>query len=136
MLTAPSLPFCHTPLVIEPLSIPMPPHADPDPRPAAGAIGWQERLDQCHSVAEVVEAVKDHLARLTPDEIATMPQACRPGRVVDADDVAEYALQLARAQCEASSVLLDKLSGFMTHASLRLAQILAAVEAVSEDAPR
>ena len=120
--------------MIEPFSISMPPLHEPQAAPAA--VGWQERLDQCGAAHEVVQAVKEHLALLTPEELAAMPEQCRPGRLVDADDVAEYALVLARAQCEGSSVLLEKLAGFMTHASLRLAQILAAVDAATEDAGR
>ena len=89
-----------------------------------GSIGWQGRLDECADAHDVVQTVKDYLARLEPEEIAPLPPHCWPSRIVDADDVAEYALQLARAQCDAEGELVDKLSGFMTNASLRLAQIL------------
>ena len=88
------------------------------------AIGWQGRLDECTDAHDVVQTVKDYLARFGPEEIALLPPECRPGRIVDADDVAEYALQLTRSQCETAGDLVEKLSAFMTSASLRATQLL------------
>ena len=70
---------------------------------------------------------------LEPEEIASLPESCRPGRFVDAEDVGNYALQLARAQCDSGVALVNKLAAFMTNASLRLAQIMARASEVSSE---
>ena len=97
------------------------------------AIGWQGILNECVEPAEVVRTVKDYLARWTPEEIAALPAHCRPGRLVDGDDVADYALRVARAQCDGTSFEVDKLAVFMTNAALRLAQITARTSEVSSE---
>lgn len=112
----------------------MPPRAlAPDPQGELTSIGWQGRLNECVEPHEVVMAVKDYLALWTPEEIGALPEACRPGRIVDGDDVAGYALTLARAQCDGIDPQLDKLAVFMTSAALRLAQITARTSEVSAE---
>lgn len=112
------------------------PHYDADLQTELSAIGWQGRLNECLDEHDVVQTVRDYLARLEPEEIASLPEGCRPGRFVDAQDVSDFALQLARAQCDSGEPLVDKMAAFMTNASLRLAQILArASEVSSEDPP-
>lgn len=102
------------------------------------AIGWQGRLNEASTPHEVISVVRDYLALWTPAEIGQLPESCRPGKFVDAEDVSRYAVKLAREQIEGSSAppaLLQKLSGFFTNASLRLSQILARANEVSSEGP-
>ena len=111
-------------------------HYDVDLQTELSSIGWQGRLNECLDEHDVVQTVRDYLARLEPEEIASLPEPCRPGRFVDAEDVGNYALQLARTQCDSGEALVGKLAAFMTSASLRLAQIMARASEVSSEDPQ
>lgn len=116
-------------------SNPVPRYDDAEARLALSGIGWQGRLNEATDELEVLGVVKDHIARLSPEELARLPATLRPPRLVDADDVSAYALLLARQQhLGETSEVLDKLARFATNASLRLSQILArATEIRSEE---
>ena len=89
-------------------------------------VTWQGRLDRAHNEREVVEATREFIARITPAEIARLPDECRPHKLVDANDVAEYALSLGRAQhgdVKESRRSVAKLCAFLTAASTRLSQL-------------
>lgn len=92
-----------------------------------GAVAWRGRLERTHDTAELIRVVKDYLAEVSPEEIRCLPEACWPGRFVDAEDVARYAVELARAQLrpgQDASPLLDKLTQFFAAASARASQLL------------
>ena len=100
-----------------------------DRRRHCRAVAWQAMLDAAASEEEIVTAARDYVAMLTPEEIAELPRECRPFRIVDGSDVTDYAFRLAHEQFlwdPLESSTLQKLSAFMTSASLRLSQILAA----------
>jgi hypothetical protein len=90
-------------------------------------IGWQGRLDEASTPHEVVDVSRDFLASWSLEEIVTMPAASRPWKIVDADDVNSYAIQLAQAHCAtgAASAPLDRMAAFFSNASLRITQMLA-----------
>ena len=106
---------------------------DRDSQAGITTIGWQGLLNECVEPAEVVRTVKEYVALWSPEELAALPEHCRPGRLVDGDDVADYALRLARAQCDGASAEVDKLAVFVTSAALRLAQITARTSEVSSE---
>lgn len=90
--------------------------------------GWQWRLDDATSAAEVVEVTRDFLATWTPEEFAALPEDCRPGKIVDGDDVADIAFTLVQRSCEdahLSDERLQRMAGFFTHALQRLSQLRA-----------
>src|SRR5262249_39113491 len=62
------------------------------------ALGWQGQLDQADRPDAVLAVARDYLAQVSPEEVALLPEECRPMRLVDADDVANYAFELARNQ--------------------------------------
>jgi hypothetical protein len=98
------------------------------------SLGWQGQLDHADRPESVLAVARDYLAQVSPEEIAQLPQECRPQRLVDADDVAEYALQLARRQASPDAPeILHKLAAFFTDASTRLSQILAHANFVDSD---
>jgi len=90
------------------------------------SLGWQGQLEQATRPEAVLAVARDYLAQVSPEEVAQLPEDCRPGRLVDSADVADYAFELARRQTspEAGEVL-HKLATFFADASMRLSKILA-----------
>jgi hypothetical protein len=92
-------------------------------------ISWQVRLDAARTEAEVVDAVRDFMATISPYDIARLPERCRPRKIVDASDITHYAFVIVRHHCdqgESSSRVAHKLASFFTSASIRLSHILSA----------
>jgi hypothetical protein len=89
---------------------------------------WFRLLDNARNSEEAVGIVRDYLARWSPEEIALLPDACRPPHIRDESDVenlhraAVEAYRGSRASGEALR-LLAKLTGFIACASVRLAQL-------------
>ena len=85
-------------------------------------------LDNAKSTGEVVSIVRDYLAMWTPEEIALLPAPCRPPHLREPADIEELhrcvveAFRNSRATGEALA-LLQKLTGFVAQASVRLAQL-------------
>jgi hypothetical protein len=65
-----------------------------------GLRGILAALDDAETEREVVEIVRDSLAQLTADDLTSLPAECRPGRIRDHHDIAEYALRLGRRRLE------------------------------------
>jgi hypothetical protein len=107
-------------------------------REVTPAFTWQRRLDSAHSEAEIVDAARDFLALFDPFELNALPRACRPpGKIVDADDVAAYAFELVRHECDTDARetdLVHKLARFFAHAATRLSQVNAFRADVGDDA--
>jgi hypothetical protein len=74
---------------------------------------------------QVVAMVRDFLGDWPPDEIASLPSQCRPGRVHDAEDVVDLAYELTRAHIDAAGPqeLLNEMEAFFAQACLRLSVI-------------
>ncbi len=97
-------------------------------RTETAAIGWQGALDEVDTEHDLVSVTRDFLATWTPEEIVKLPKPLRPWKIVDADDITSYAIQLAQddESGDAEAVKLkQRMSAFFSDASLRLSQILA-----------
>jgi hypothetical protein len=98
---------------------------------------WQHRLDAARSVEEVVAAARDFVAIFGPFELASLPEGCRPpAKIVDGDDVSNYAFDLVRFECAdqaETAELVHKLARFFSHASMRLAQLTARDPVADDD---
>jgi hypothetical protein len=91
-------------------------------------IGWHGQLDDASTVHDVVEIARDFLASWDRHEIASLPEACRPGKLFDANDVTSYAFQLVQHDCGSdadAAPLVHKMAGFFSYASIRLSKVLA-----------
>jgi hypothetical protein len=89
-------------------------------------MGWQGRLDDATSREDVVGVARDFLALVTPEEVARMPVDCRPGKLVDGEDVANYAVVLARRACDPDCFEdhnLQRIAAFFGDALARLSQL-------------
>jgi len=102
--------------------------------PNGQPLSWQGQLDLARCEAEVVAVAREFLATISPYEAAWLPEALRPRRIVDANDVTTYAFDLVRGDVEddaGTQRALHRLAHFFSRASIRLAQLMSA-----GDAPR
>jgi hypothetical protein len=87
---------------------------------------WQDLLDDAAVEQDVVSLAKDFVATLDPQQLSRMPSRCRPRKMIDANDIVNYAVALARHQCGAdagSSPELKALAAFFSNATRRLSQL-------------
>ena len=101
--------------------------------PQGHPLTWQERLDDAATEAEVVDVARDYLATLTHQEFTHLPDALRPRKIVDANDVTTYAFELVRYEChdDGAQRLVQRLAHVMSQASIRLSQIMVTERAKS-----
>jgi hypothetical protein len=91
-------------------------------------LTWFRQIDDARSVTEVVAIARDYVATWGPDEIVRLPRSVRPGRIRDAFDVTDLHARLAdeyritRASGDELTAL-QRLTGFMVHASVRISQL-------------
>ena len=73
----------------------------------------------------IVQLARSYLAEWTPGELASIPDACRPGKVGDSEELADIALALTRARMKSSGPqpLLDEMEGFFANACARLSEL-------------
>ena len=96
---------------------------------------WRRFLIAATSEHEVVILAREHLASWDVEEIARLPEECRPGRLGGGDDIAQCAYELARAHCSLryegeQDTLVMRLLAFMSEAAIRMAEVKA-VEAAA-----
>jgi len=92
---------------------------------------WQVRIKEAGTEPEVVAVTRDYLARLSQDEYAELPLELRPRKIVDANDIAAYALDLARHEAEDPDEmnLVQRLAQLLSRASVRVSEIAGATRA-------
>jgi hypothetical protein len=102
---------------------------------------WIGQLENAHSTTDVVAIVRDYIALWSPEEIAVLPPAVRPGRVRDEGEITDLherlveAYRTTRATGEALATL-QRLTGFMGRASIRIAELGGEARSeVEDDAP-
>ena len=92
---------------------------------------WRNLILASTQEDEVLELVRDHMARWSPEEIARLPEDCRPPRIRDSEDISRWAFDLASTHCAQTTrneddVLLDRMLEFVTQAAVRLSELQAA----------
>jgi hypothetical protein len=95
---------------------------------------WRNMIRDSTHEDEVIQLVRDHMARWSPEEIVRLPEDCRPGRVRDGEDISQWAFRLASTHCAGAvdredEVLLDRMLEFITQAAVRVAELKACAEA-------
>jgi len=90
-----------------------------------GLRGILAALDDAETEREIVEIVRDSFAQLTSADVTALPEDCRPGRIRDSHDIAEYALRLGRRRLVEDTLsdpaLLYDMFEILQRASTRLA---------------
>ena len=90
------------------------------------ASSWQMLLHSATTEHDVVQMARDFIASFTPHELELMPEECRPGKLVDAEDIARYSYDLTVHSCEDShegAGVIQAFAHFFADASQRLAFI-------------
>lgn len=102
---------------------------------------WIGQIENASSPHDVVSIVRDYIAMWSPEEIVGLPPSVRPGRVRDEADIADLherlveAYRITRASGDALATL-QRLTGFMARASIRIAELGGAARGpVEDDAP-
>jgi hypothetical protein len=103
--------------------------SSPSERPLP-AVTWEQRLESASGEREIVAIAREFLAMFDPFELHALPEDCRPpAKIVDGDDISNYAFDLVRYGCgtlNAETTLLHRLANFFTQAGARLSQVNAA----------
>lgn len=114
------------------------PGLEQEQRSSLHSVGWQGRLAAATSREGVVDVARDFLALVDPAEAARMPVDCRPVKLVDGEDVASYAVTLARRSCDSDCFGnhdLQRIAAFFGDALGRLSQ-LTPTPLASEEIPQ
>ncbi len=91
-------------------------------------LSWFRQIDSAKTIGEVLSIARDYIATWTPEELARLPQPCRPGRMRDEADlehlhgilVEEYRHNRSAGEDLAA---LQRLTSFVVRASVRVAQL-------------
>jgi hypothetical protein len=91
---------------------------------------WRNLILASTQEEDVLELVRDHMARWSPEEIARLPEDCRPPRIRDSEDISRWAFDLASTHCAQTiraedEFLLDRMLEFVTQAAVRLSELKA-----------
>ena len=87
---------------------------------------WSTLLHGSRTVDDLMAIVQQYVASWRPDELAALPENCRPSQLQSGDDVAFYAFRLVQAQCEGeSNHALEQMAVFFSIASQRLSFLMA-----------
>ena len=88
---------------------------------------WKSLLQRAADTREVLAVVRDYLATLSPTDVASLPRALQPFKLVDEEDLASYALDMVRyhTECDGeTSALCARMSEFLSCANQRATQLM------------
>jgi hypothetical protein len=89
---------------------------------------WYQRVDTAQTPGEVLGIARDYLASLTPEDLVTVPDDCRPGQIRDQSDIDFWNLRLAEELrtiwgTRRDGQMVTELAQFFLHASVRLSRL-------------
>ncbi|HET9581152.1 MAG TPA: hypothetical protein VFP44_25225 [Usitatibacter sp.] len=90
------------------------------------AITWHSLLESSQGEQDVLRVARDFIASFTPHEIELLPASCRPGKLVDGQDVALYGYELTLHRWdedEAAAPVIQSFASFFADATEHLARI-------------
>ena len=84
-----------------------------------------QKLQRAASEQEVVDLVRDYLSGWHPQDLREIPSQCRPGRIRDAEDIADRAYELTKARIASSDhhPLLTEMETLFAQACARLSRL-------------
>lgn len=87
---------------------------------------WHSQLDTARTTRAVLDIMRDYTASLTPRQLASLPEKCRPSRLKDEDDIGYWTFVLAQHQCRPADfdieLFQDVLNHFL-HASMCMSEV-------------
>jgi len=88
---------------------------------------WQARLDDAANEDSILAVARDFVSRLTTEDLARLPEYCRPPSVIQARaDVVKYVRTLLSHHCAgdaATERLVTRLTAFFSAVAMRLSSI-------------
>ena len=89
---------------------------------------WFVQIDRARTATEVAFLTRDYIATWTPEELALLPEECRPGRIRDDKDIEELhgtLVDVYRASRATGPALeaLQRITSFFVRASIRLSEL-------------
>jgi hypothetical protein len=101
---------------------------------------WYSQLDRAKTVSEAVAVARDFMATWSPEDLALLPPACRPGRLRDEEDIEALHEMLVEAYRDARTTgreldALQRMTSFMVRTSIRIAEITGESSAGSGSLP-
>ncbi|MDQ3025461.1 MAG: hypothetical protein M3R58_03005 [Pseudomonadota bacterium] len=91
-------------------------------------LSRQSQLGAATSEAEVVALAREFLASVSPYDLARIPESFRPEKLVDGNDITEYAVRLVRYDCDdadGNARCIRRLANFFSSASIQLSKLMA-----------
>lgn len=94
------------------------------------AVTWPQLLSAATAPDEVIATARDFVGNINHTRLAKLPEACKPGKLLDTHDIASYAYDLVRHRCEDNNdpevaETIRELADFFAHAASRLSQLAA-----------
>jgi hypothetical protein len=89
---------------------------------------WQSRLDEAATDDEVLDVAREYVARFTFEDLARLPDHCRPGPLDTREEISRYARVLLSHHCAgdaATERMVTRLASFFSAAALRLSALTA-----------
>ena len=98
---------------------------------------WRGVIKAAATEDELVGITRDYLACWSPEEVARLPLACRPGRVRDGEDIGQWAFELTSCHLGGGvppedEPMLLKIMLFASEAADRFAKLKAVERARAE----
>jgi hypothetical protein len=98
--------------------------------PRSSMLDWRRYLACAATEHEIVNLTREYAATWSPEEISRLPAEYRPGRVVDGEDISQWAYELARAHTslrydDEQDALIMRMLAFMSEAAMRVAEVKA-----------
>jgi hypothetical protein len=92
---------------------------------------WAEKLSLATSEEEVVRIARDYVGEWFPDELAELPEHCRPGKLRDGEDINELAFKLTHLRFTpgfepSEEGTVPAMESFFAQACSRIAHVMAA----------
>jgi hypothetical protein len=76
---------------------------------------WHRQLDEASEPGQVLEVMRDYLASLTPRDLASLNERCRPNRLKTEEDVTYWTFVLAQYQCRPVDMNFDLFQDVLNH---------------------
>jgi hypothetical protein len=89
---------------------------------------WFSLLESARSPLQVVSVARDYLAEWTPQELARLPERCRPGKLRDEQDIEDLHSKLVEEYRNTGAsgeelATIQQLTSFLVRASIRIAEL-------------
>jgi hypothetical protein len=107
--------------------------------PRSSMPDWRRHLARASTEHEIVNLTREHVATWGPDDISKLPAECRPSRIRDAEDISQWAYDLARAHTslrydDEQDALVLRMLAFISEAAVRMAEVKAVEAAAAKGA--